>query len=55
MTQTYSELYQMKMEPFVKTVNALKLLTVFTKAPSYMFDRVLNTHDVRQKNVLEFI
>ena len=32
-----------KMELFIKTVNGLKLLTIFSKkAPSLMFDRVLN-------------
>ena len=31
-----------KMEPFVKIVNYWKLLTIFTKTSSYMFNRILN-------------
>ena len=41
--KTYLEPCQtFKMERFAKIVNSLKLLTIFEKAPSLVFDRVLN-------------
>ena len=42
-TDAFSEPCQThKMEFFTKMVNDFKMLTIFAKAPSYIFDRFLN-------------
>ena len=40
------------MEHFAKTVNGLKLLIIFPKISTYMFDRVLNTPLITMKRFI---